>query len=281
MIDISAQRIAAFRRKIWTFYARHRRRLPFRETDDPYNIVVAEFMLQQTQVERVIPKYEAWLKKWPTWAALARADRRELLAAWSGLGYNRRAIYLGQLAGIIAKRFDGCLPDDPKILQTLPGIGPYTAHAVLIFAFNKPLVTIDTNIRRVMIHEFGLPADVTKGDLENLARRLRPRGRSRDWHNALMDYSRVAIPGRLPAAPRLNKQTPFRGSRRQIRGEIIRRLTLSRRVAVDRIAKDMKRSVQDVMEAAEALQKDGLVRIGKRFITLCKKNRMGDKNPAA
>jgi len=267
-IDISTQRIAAFRRKIWTFYARHRRRLPFRDTDDPYKIVVAEIMLQQTQVERVIPKYEAWLKKWPTWAALAGANRRELLASWSGLGYNRRAISLGRLANIVVERFDGHLPSDPNILQTLPGIGPYTAHAVLIFAHNKPLVTIDTNIRRVLIHEFDLSLEVTKAELEDLARRLLPRGRSRDWHNALMDYSRVALPGRLATVPPLSKQKPFQGSRRQIRGEIIRRLTVSSRATIERIADDMQRSVQDVTEAAVALQKEGLIRIGKRFITL-------------
>ncbi len=268
MIDLSAQRIAAFRRKIWRFYARHRRRLPFRETDDPYKIVVAEFMLQQTQVERVVPKYTAWLDRWPTWAALAGANRRELLAAWSGLGYNRRAVYLGRLANDIIERFDGRLPDDPDILQTLPGIGPYTAHAVLIFAFNRPLVTIDTNIRRVLIHEFDLPADVSKDELHHLARQLLPRGRSRDWHNALMDYSRVALPGRLATAPPVNKQKPFHGSRRQIRGEIIRRLTRSSRIAIDRLARDMKRSVRDVADAAESLRQEGLVRIGKRFITL-------------
>ena len=84
-IELSPERIAVFRRKIWRFYARHRRWLPFRETDDPYCITVAEFMLQQTQVERVLPKYEAWLKRWPTWTALAGASRRELLRMWSGL----------------------------------------------------------------------------------------------------------------------------------------------------------------------------------------------------
>ncbi len=268
MIDLSAKRIAAFRRKIRTFYARHRRRLPFRDTADPYRIVVAEFMLQQTQVERVVPKYEAWLERWPTWGALAAASRRELLSMWSGLGYNRRALYLGRLAKIIIDRYDGRLPDDPAVLQTLPGIGPYTAHAVLIFAFNKPLVTIDTNIRRVLIHEFGLSPEATQDELEHLARQLLPRGRSRDWHNALMDYSRLALPGRLPNAPPVGRQKPFHGSRRQIRGEIIRRLTVSSRVAIDRIARDMKRSTREVLEAAETLRREGLVKIGKRFITL-------------
>lgn len=267
MIEIPSAHIRAFRRRIWRFYARHRRCLPFRETDDPYRIVVAEFMLQQTQAERVIPKYEAWLKAWPTWEKLAQASRRELLQVWSGLGYNRRAICLGRLAELVVSRFSGRLPDDPAVLLTLPGIGPYTAHAVLIFAFNRPLVAIDTNIRRVLIHEFNLARDVTRAELEYLARKLLPRGRSRDWHNALMDYSRVALPARLPVAPPA-KQPPFLGSRRQIRGEIIRRLTVSHRVAIDRIAYDMKRSVREVTEAAESLQKERLIRIGKRFITL-------------
>jgi A/G-specific adenine glycosylase len=268
MKEISPRRIAAFRRKIWRFYSRHRRQLPFRETADPYKIVVAEFMLQQTQVERVIPKYKAWLKQWPTWAALAGAGRRELLKAWSGLGYNRRAVYLGRLASIIVDRFDGQLPDNPDILQTLPGFGPYTAHAVLIFAFNRPFITIDTNIRRVLSHEFNLPRGVSKADLEDLARRLLPRGRSRDWHNALMDYSRAVLPVRLPAAPPTGKRPPFQGSRRQIRGEIIRRLTASGRVAIDRIAGEKQWAIEKVADAAESLRKEGLVRIGKRFITL-------------
>ncbi len=268
MIDPTTKQVAAFRRKIWRFYANNSRRLPFRETNDPYKITVSEIMLQQTQVSRVLPKYEAWIRRWPTWESLATANTRELLHAWSGLGYNRRAVYLGKLANIVVDRFDGRLPDAPDILKTLPGIGPYTANAILIFAFNRPLVTIDTNIRRVLIHEFDLSVDTPKGDLERLAERLLPRGRARDWHNALMDYSRLALPAKMPDIRPATKQSKFIGSRRQIRGEIIRHLTTARRVSIARIASVTGRSIADVRDAALSLEKDGLVHVGRRFISL-------------
>jgi A/G-specific adenine glycosylase len=268
MIDPTAKQIAAFRRKIWRFYAAHGRKLPFRETDDPYKITVSEFMLQQTQVSRVLPKYETWIKRWPTWKSLARADIRALLQAWSGLGYNRRAIYLGRLANVVMGRFAGYLPDSPEVLKTLPGIGPYTANAILIFAFNRPLVAIDTNIRRVLIFEFGLSSDASRADLERMARHFLPRGRARDWHYALMDYGRLGLPANALDIPPTTKQPSFRGSRRQLRGEIIRRLTTAQRVSIDRIAKETGRSAADVRNAAHSLEREDLVHVGTRFITL-------------
>lgn len=260
--------ILAFRRKVFRFYRRHGRDLPFRHTCDPYHITVAEFMLQQTQVERVLPKYDLWLKKWPTWQALAAAATRDILAAWSGLGYNRRAIFLHKLAGAIVKQYDSRLPDDPLALEKLPGIGPYTARAILIFAFNLDLVTIDTNIRRVILHEFNLPPTLTKTELEAIARRLLPQGQSRDWHNALMDYSRLALPKRLTHIPPTTRQSAFAGSQRQIRGHIIKSLTGKTRVSIDRIARDLMRSPLDVRRAAESLASDGLIRVGKIFVSL-------------
>ena len=268
MIDLSTRRVQAFRRKVWRFYAQNGRSLPFRRTTDPYRITVAEFMLQQTQVERVIPKYKAWIKRWPTWKSLADATPRQLLTAWSGLGYNRRALYLGKLAGIICERFNGKLPDDPIQLLTLPGIGAYTANAVLIFAHNRPLVTIDTNIRRVILHEFALPASTARADLEEIARRLLPRGRARDWHNALMDYSRIALPGRLTHIPPATMQSTFKGSQREIRGVIIKSLIGAGRVSLAEISRLSKRPLPDVRRAAESLQKDGIIRMGKRFVML-------------
>lgn len=225
-------------------------------------------MLQQTQVARVLPKYKAWITRWPTWKALAKAGRRELLREWSGLGYNRRAIYLGLLAKIVVGRFDGRLSDDPNVLKTLPGIGPYTANAILIFAFNRPLVTIDTNIRRVLIHEFDLSTGTSRNDLERLAIRLLPGGRARDWHNALMDYGRLALPAQMPDIPPVARQSKFKGSRRQIRGEIIRRLTTARRVSIYRIARETGRSIPDVRDAAHSLEKDKLVIVDGRLISL-------------
>lgn len=257
--EISPQRIASFRRKILGFYRRHGRKLPFRESTDPYCITVAEIMLQQTQVERVVPKYATWVARWPGWQALARATNRQLLTMWSGLGYNRRALNLGRLAKSVVHDYDGKLPDDPELLQTLPGIGPYTAHAILIFAFNRPLVTIDTNIRRVLLHAFDLSPSVSRRHLEQLAERLLPRRRSRDWHNALMDYAALALPRRLPGIPSSGRQPRFEGSRRQIRGEIIRQLTRRRSVTMAAIADRLGKSLVEVEAASAALAAEGTV----------------------
>jgi A/G-specific adenine glycosylase len=261
--------ITAFRRKILSFYRRHGRKLPFRQTTDPYCITVAEIMLQQTQVDRVVPKYEAWVARWPDWESLAGAANRQLLTMWSGLGYNRRALNLGALARNVIHDYHGRLPDDPRLLQTLPGIGPYTAHAILIFAFNRPLVTIDTNIRRVLVHSFELPPSVTRQQLQQLAEKLLPRRRARDWHNALMDYASLALPHRLPGVPARGRQPRFEGSRRQVRGEIIRQLTKHRSVAVTTIAHRLDRSVAEVEAAAAALVAEGMVVRRGRFLHLC------------
>lgn len=265
-LSISDQRIRSFRRRLLTFYRQHRRDLPWRNTTDPYKITVAEIMLQQTQVDRVIPKYLAWISRWPTWKSLAQATNRELLAAWSGLGYNRRALFLGQMARIITDELHGCLPDHPDELRKLPGIGPYTAKAILIFAFNQPLATIDTNIRRVLLYEFGLPVSTPAADLEALALRLVPKKRSRNWHNALMDYSRMALPRRMVEIPPASRQSKFEGSLRQIRGEIIRQLVSRHSITADRLAKLTTRSEADVASAIEAMVREGVInRRGNRL----------------
>jgi len=266
--SISSGRIISFRRKIFRFYAHHRRELAFRNTTDPYKIAVAEIMLQQTQVERVIPKWKNWIKRWSSWESLANATSRQLLSEWQGLGYNRRALFLGKTARIIVTQFDGKTPIDPDLLKTLPGIGPYTANAILIFAFNAPLITIDTNIRRVLLNEFGLPSTLPKRELEQLAWKVLPRRRSRDWHNALMDYSVLTLPRKIESIPPLTKQSRFKGSIRQIRGEIIRQLTNRKSVTYASIARALDRSQTDVIRAASALEKDGLVRCLRSSIRL-------------
>ncbi|MBD3402863.1 Fe-S cluster assembly protein HesB [candidate division GN15 bacterium] len=265
---LTDKEVTAFRRKIFAFYRRYGRQLPFRETADPYCITVAELMLQQTQVERVIEKYRQWLERWPDWQALAQASRRDLLAMWSGLGYNRRALYLGEMARCIVDEYDGVMPQEPEQLVRLPGIGPYTAHAIAIFAFNKPVITIDTNIRKVLIHEFGLPHDISRAELERLAYRLLPRRRSRDWHNALMDYCRIAIKEAARTIAPLSRQSKFAGSQRQIRGEIVRQLTTKKRVALARVAEQMGRTIADVRTAAQSLERDGVVIVTAKTVRL-------------
>ena len=266
--SLPRSRIAAFRRRIFRFYEKNRRSFPFRETTDPYKITVSEFMLQQTQISRVLPKYDTWIDRWPDWPSLAKAGKRELLAMWSGLGYNRRALYLGELAREVVHSHDGRLPDDETALRKLPGIGPYTARAILIFACNRPIITIDTNIRRVIIHELGLPPSISTRDLEDIARQLLPPRRSRDWHYALMDYSSIVLPRRLPAVPPVSKQSRFEGSLRQIRGEIIRRLTTQKSVRISTIARAMSRTDSDVLAAAESLAREGVITISNTILRL-------------
>jgi A/G-specific adenine glycosylase len=265
----SPEAARAFRRRIFTFYRRHgRRQLPFRNTTDPYCILVAEIMLQQTQVERVIPKWQAWITRWPDFTTLAGASTRDVLAAWSGLGYNRRALNLHRTATIVARDFEGSLPRDPQQLVHLPGIGPYTAHAVLIFAFNAPLVAIDANIRRVLFHEFNCPPGTPEAHLQELATMLLPPNRSRDWHNALMDYSRLALPRTIThLAPRY-RQGRFEGSLRQIRGEIIRRLTTRTFTTIPAVARAMNCPAERVHKAARALERESIITIALSRIKL-------------
>lgn len=268
MADPLNPQYRSFRRKLLNFYAKHGRDLPWRKTTDPYRVTVAELMLQQTQVERVIPKYEAWVKKWPSWKALANAGNRELLAQWSGLGYNRRALYLGKMAKVIVQEYGGVMPRDLTELEKLPGIGRYTARAILIFAYNESLITIDTNIRRVLLSEFGLPDRTPIARIEALAEQLLPKRRSRDWHNALMDYSRLVLPKRLPGIRSGNRQTTFEGSLRQIRGEIVRQLTQSKGVTIKMIATRLNRTEEDVLAAAMGLAKDGVIVLQGRRMRL-------------
>ena len=262
------KQVLQLQQKVLEFFADHGRDLPFRRTTNPYRITVSEFMLHQTQVERVVPKYQAWIKRWPSWRALAKASRRDILSAWSGLGYNRRAIYLQDCARKISAQFRGRLPQDASTLEKLPGIGPYTARAILIFAFNQPLAAIDTNIRRVLLHEFVWPTKTSAGDLMRLAERVLYIDDPRIWHYALMDYSRLALPKQMAAIPPLTRQSRFAGSIRQIRGEIIRQLTSKRSVRQSTIARMLDRTPEDVSKAVESLQSEGLISVTGQLLRL-------------
>jgi A/G-specific adenine glycosylase len=268
MRELTSREILAFRRKVFRFYKQHGRKLPFRYLDDCYAVTVSELMLQQTQVTRVVPKYKDWVVRWSDWRSLARATNKQLLAAWSGLGYNRRALYLGEMANIIVQDYDGLMPNDPDQLLALPGIGRYTSRAILIFAHNKPLVAIDTNIRRLLIHEFNLDPKTTMRELERFAERLLPRGRSREWHYALMDYGSLKLPRILPDTPPISRQTRFEGSARQIRGEIVRQLTIKSRVKTTTVANQLDRKVAEVVKAARSLEKEEIIALSGETLRL-------------
>jgi A/G-specific adenine glycosylase len=222
----------ALQRRILGWFRDNGRDLPWRRTLDPYAILVSEVMLQQTQVPRVIPRFEALLERFPSPAALAGAAPADVLAMWSGLGYNNRAVRLRECCRLVVERHGGALPDQESALLALPGVGRYTARALLVFAWNRDVAAVDTNVRRVLVHELGLDPTVGERELETVAAALVPKGRSREWHHALMDYgSIVATARRTGVAPR-RPQTPFRDSRRWLRGAILREL-LGRGGALD------------------------------------------------
>jgi A/G-specific adenine glycosylase len=178
-----------------------RAHLPWRQTRDPYRIVVSEFMLQQTQVDRVIPLYEAFVAAFPDFATLAAADAGDAVRLWRGLGYNSRAMRLHALARAVVERHGGALPSDREALLALPGIGPYTASAVRAFAFELDDVALDTNVRRIAHRTgFGLehPSLATDAELDARARAALEPGTAHDWNSAMMDIGATICTARAP-----------------------------------------------------------------------------------
>lgn len=225
----------SFQDEILTWYKENKRDLPWRKTTDPYNILVSEIMLQQTQVDRVIPKYLAWLNVFPTAQDLASASKEDVLKLWMGLGYNSRALRLQKAAKIIAEQG---FPETEQELIKLPGIGSYTARAVLAFAFNKEVPVVDTNIRRILIHEFQLDEIISAKELEKIALKNVPKGRSREWHNALMDYGSSILTARSTGIKALTQQSKFEGSSRQTRANILKYL-LDKKEESEEILKEL------------------------------------------
>jgi len=194
--------VSTFQRRLLAWYARHGRDLPWRRTRVPYRVLVSEIMLQQTQVERVVPKYRQFLRTYPTLRALAAADVGDVRRLWYPLGYNIRPVRLHAIARETLARYGGRLPDDGDALRALPGIGRYTAGAVLSFAFGRDAAVLDTNVRRVLGRVFFGPRRLRRlrGDsrLWALAESLVPRGRGYDFNQALMDFGATWCTARRP-----------------------------------------------------------------------------------
>ncbi len=180
--------------QILEWYSINGRVLPWREDNSPYRVLISEIMLQQTQVPRVIEKFHEFLELFPTLQDLANASKAEVIQAWSGLGYNRRALLLHKFAQVVCEEHNGVIPETAEELIKLPGIGPYAAGSVASFAFNKPEPAIDVNVRRIYLRYFkgidqGLPMSKSKEkELFDLVKRSIPKNRSCDLHNALMDF---------------------------------------------------------------------------------------------
>lgn len=216
--------LLSFQHKIFSYYDRYGRDLPWRKTTDPYHILLSEVMLQQTQVDRVVDYYQRWLKKWPTLVDLAQAERTDVLRMWMGLGYNNRAVNLHKAVQKIVSEYNGEVITAMNNYKNIPGIGPYISHAVRIFSTNENIVTVDTNIRRILIHEFQLDESVSDKELWEIALNCLPKGKSRKWHNALMDYGATLLTARKTGIKPKTQQSKFEGSDRQIRAKIVRYL---------------------------------------------------------
>ena len=259
-----------FREIIYQHYYQNPRSLPWRKTRSPYRILVSEIMLQQTQVERVMKKYRAFIQSFPDFASLAKAPLHEILKVWQGMGYNRRAVALKKIARIVTEEFGGKIPSSESALLKLPGIGKYSASAILAFAFGRPTVFIETNIRRVFIHFFFQDREgIQDSDIFPLVEKTLDHTHPREWYYALMDYGvmlkkEVQNPNRRSA--HYKKQTPFQGSNRQVRGMILRLLIRSPHLSEPEIVRQLGSNPETVTGNLASLQEDGfLKRRGKKF----------------
>ncbi len=263
--------VRRFRKKIYSYYRANGRDLPWRKTKNPYRILLSEIMLQQTQAERVIEKYRAFLAAFPDFSKLAGAPLREVLVLWQGLGYNRRALALKSLAQKIMNERGGRLPSDPEELLALPGVGRYTAGAVAAFAFNKPVVFLDTNIRRVFIHEFFRKGkDVDDRNIIPLIEQTMDAENPKKWYNALMDYGAMLTkgcgnPNRRSA--HYTRQGPFENSNRQVRGKILKVLVKDSPLSAAQIVKLTGMDKERVRKNLVQLEKEGFIqKNGRTFL---------------
>ncbi len=261
-----------FRKTIWQYYKKNGRKLPWRissgKPDAAYKILVSEFMLQQTQVSRVIPKYEAFLKSFPNPKALAKASKSNVLKLWSGLGYNRRALYLHKSVQEIVEHHKGVVPRDVAVLETLSGIGPYTARAIAAFAYDMKTVCIETNIRTVFIHFFFPDATEKVSDKEILEKikETLPTKNYREWYWALMDYGsylKATGANKNSLSKSHTTQSKFKGSNREVRGAIMKELTKYHKISLSKIL-CLPFKTEKIILNLNALEKEGFLVINKK-----------------
>jgi len=282
--------VNSFKRKIYAHYKKHGRNFPWRppalklrkdkSAQYPYYVLVSEIMLQQTQTDRVVPKYKEFIKTFPNFHSLAKASLRDILKVWQGLGYNRRAKSLKKLAEIVVKEYKGKLPRTEGELRQLPGVGPYTAGAVCAFAFNTPALFIETNVRAVFIHFFfskkkkvhdkellpliekSLPADLPDGSQGRQAR---------EWYFALMDYGAMLKKKHTnPARQSAHHitQSKFEGSDRQIRGCILKVLIAKKKLTIRQIVMEVKKEPRRLRKQLKNLEQEGFIVKQKNNYTL-------------
>jgi A/G-specific adenine glycosylase len=249
--------------EIYSYYRNWGREFSWRSELSPYRVLVSEIMLQQTQTGRVEEKFTAFIGRFPDVQALAAARFSEVLRCWKGLGYNRRAKYLHDIAGVVVEEYDSVLPGDPEVLVRFPGIGKATAASICVFAFNQPHAFIETNIRTVFIHFF-FPDRVGVADAEIMAllEQTMDRDNPRDWFYALMDYGvmlKKTVGNLSRKSKGYRKQSRFEGSDRQLRGRILDLLLQHTRLEGGTAAVLLERPEARVTSVLEGLTAEGLV----------------------
>ncbi len=276
-------------RSLLHWYKLHKRPLPWRNTNDPYHILVSEVMLQQTQVSRVITKYKHFLEEFPTIGSLANASFGKVLRLWSGLGYNSRALRLHKTTKIIVQKYNSLIPQDPEGLINLPGIGKYTAHAISSFAYNKPVPLVDTNIQRIFQRFF--PHIVKGTSLWSLAKALLPEKQTSEWNQALMELGSLVCTFSNPLCtqcpwqkycsktiennPKKKKKKPepqLRGIPRRIwRGKVIALLRNHQSLSLRKLCSLLQLSNQEqewLKNVLQQMRKEGLISIHKNIVSL-------------
>lgn len=248
---------------IWSFYRVEGRQFPWRTTNDPYHILLSELMLQQTQTERVLPKYRLFLELWPDFQTMANSSLQDVLIAWQGLGYNRRALAIRTIAQE-SRKFGWTLPANEEKLRELPMVGPATAAAIMAFAFGQGSLYLETNIRRVLIHQFH-PEDTKvrdKGLLQDLSALLSFQSDYKHWYYALMDYGvylkrHLVNPNRRSA--HYQKQGAFANSNRQIRGMLLVAFTERGKVSLSDLFERLPFPPERISSCLDALVGEGFV----------------------
>lgn len=251
-----------FQNFVFAFYEKHgRHEMEWRHTTDPYKIIVSEIMLQQTQVPRVAVIFPKFIERFPDVKSLAEAAPEDVLSAWQGMGYNRRALNLQKLCRILMDEYGGIFPEQPEELVKLPGIGPATSCSVSAFAWNTDVVFIETNVRRVFIHYFfAEDATVDDDDLLPLVTAAMPSGRCREWYWALMDLGtdmKTKVPNPNRRSRQYVKQSTFEGSNRQLRGAVLKCMLQVRKSDAASVAGMVGADEQKVTAVLEKMTEEG------------------------
>jgi A/G-specific adenine glycosylase len=265
-----------FQELVWSYHARHRRDFSWRNSITPYRVFVSEYMLQQTQTVRVVDKFREFIRRFPSFTSLANASEVDILRIWSGLGYNRRGLYLHKSARIIVDEHRGRVPRDRDALLALPGTGEGTAAAIRVFAFNIPDVIIETNVRTVYRKVF-FPerSDIPDSEIALLVQETMDTGNPREWFYGVVDYGVFLKQNgyRINHVFRgYRPQSRFQGSRREVRGAVIRMLLeqkmMSRRKVYKVIESEFGRSKDDALSICSQLLKEGLIQRRNQYFLL-------------